>query len=224
MRGVVKSSQMPDKGWTEYPLWLLTLTLWATILAPPLSLSYWVTLSWLLPVSEPQFPKDDRTRLDDHHGSSPEHSPMCPFSVFTPTPIHSGPRPSSWRSHENLVSALAENPPHIHPFQLKHPGWPLDWKSLCSSWTGVIFFGVSLDGPRPGQLPILLSPYKVHHHPGKSQETVQRSKDTSAASSRPVSCGLPTRWHPTWWSSEALGARHRGMGLLGLANILNIVN
>ena len=35
-----------------------------------LSLFYWVTSNWLLSLSEPEFPNEDRIRLDDHCGSS----------------------------------------------------------------------------------------------------------------------------------------------------------
>lgn len=70
-------------------------SLWATVLAPSLSLSCWVTSGWLLPLSEPQFPNYDRIRLDDHYG------PLTrTFSNSSILSLHSNPHPQwlpSWQ-------------------------------------------------------------------------------------------------------------------------------
>ena len=61
--------------------------------------------------------------------------------LYPSPPTYNGHYLGSWRFHENLLLVLAQSPLHIHPFQFKHPGWPLFWKYL---WTGIIFFGVSM--------------------------------------------------------------------------------
>ena len=97
-------------------------------------MSYWVTStsSWLLSLSDPEFPNDDKIRMEDHYGFFCQNILQFIHSQSLPQPAtHSGPHLGSWRLHENLRLVLAQSLLCIHPLQFKHPGWPLLLKFSC---------------------------------------------------------------------------------------------
>ena len=85
--------------------------------------------------------------------------------------------PLSWQ-HENLLLVLAQSPLHIHPFQFKHPGWPLLRKSLCIHSGQGLF---SLESPWMALNTGLVSGGSLppHHHSGdiRAIATQQNSGD-----------------------------------------------
>ena len=196
-----------------------------------LSMSYWVTSRWLLSFSRTEFPNDDKIRLDDHYGSSYHNILQIIHSQSLPQPpTDNGHYLGRWSFSENLLLVLAQSPLHIHPFQFKHPGWPLLWKSLCFHSGQGLF---SLESPWMALDPGLVSMGNLppHHHHIRAITTQQNSGDCAGEQ------GFRKYFLPNLWIvgfhlnvtphgdlQKAMGSRGRGMGSLELANIVNITN
>ena len=70
--------------------------------------------------------------MEDHYGFLYQNILQFIHSQSLPQPpTHSGHHLGSRRLHENLLLVLAQSLLCIHPFQFKHPGWPLLLKFSC---------------------------------------------------------------------------------------------